>query len=207
MTDDLELRLRAADPSPATQDVDDARNPRARALMEHVMTDPGMTTPIPLDDKRSTGPARRGLAIGAAAAVVLAIAIGAVALRDDDSRSATTIAAPAPTGGPSMGMCMQLTPEVLAPVDLAFDGTVTQIDGEQVTLAVSTWFKGGESDDVVVTQDKEATEAQMIELDGIQLEEGHRYLVTATGGLVNGCGFSGEYSEELHDIFSEAFAG
>jgi hypothetical protein len=105
-----------------------------------------------------------------------------------------------------MGMCIQLTPEVLEPVDLAFDGTVTKIDGEQVTLAVGTWFKGGDSDDVVVTQDKAATAAQMIELDGVLLEEGKRYLVSATGGVVNGCGFSGEHSAQLEGIFREAFA-
>lgn len=207
MTDDLELRLRAADPSPATQDVDDARSPRARALMERVMTDPGMTTPIPMNGKRSAGVPRQWLAAGAAAAVVIAIAIGAVALRDDSTRSSVTIAAPAATGGPTMGMCIQLTPEGLSPVDLAFDGTVTKVEGDQVTLDVGTWFKGGDTDDVVITQDAATLEGQMLELDGIRLEEGKRYLVSATNGEINGCGFSGEYSDELNTIFTEAFAG
>lgn len=207
MTDDLELRLRAADPSPSTRPVDDARSPRARALMERVMTDPGTTTPISLDGPRPSRPGRRVLAVGAAAAVVAAITIGAVALNGDDARSSVTIAAPAPAGGPSMGMCIQLTPDVLAPVDMALDGTVTKIEGDQVTLAVSTWFKGGDSDDVIITQDAATLEGQMLELDGIRLEEGKRYLVTATDGLINGCGFSGEYSDELNDIFREAFPG
>ncbi len=35
---------------------------------------------------------------------------------------------------------------------------------------------------------------------------GERYLVTATDGTVNGCGFSGPATPELERAFEEAFA-
>lgn len=206
MTDDLELRLRAADPSPAERAVDDARSPRARALMEHVMNSPEAPKTISLDARSPLPRRRRGLIIGAAAAVVIAMALGAALVSSgDDGRSSVTIAAPAPAGGPVMSSCIALSPDVLSAVDLAFDGTVTKVDGDQVILAVSRWFKGGTSDDVVVTQQAAGDAPSTIEMDGVVLNEGGHYLVSATGGVVNGCGFSGNHTEELLDLYEQAF--
>ena len=71
MTDELEQRLRAADPAPATVPVDSPRSPRARTLVEQLMTD----TEISLDPPR-TAPSRRWAAIiAAAAAVVIAVGV------------------------------------------------------------------------------------------------------------------------------------
>jgi hypothetical protein len=35
---------------------------------------------------------------------------------------------------------------------------------------------------------------------------GARYLVTATDGTVNGCGFSGPWTQEMADTYAAAFA-
>ena len=207
MTDDIELRLRAADPSPSTRAVDDARSPRARALMERVMSDLRTPNPIPLDSP-SAHARPRALMIGAAAAVVIALALGAALIKGgDDGRSSVTIAAPAPAGGPVMNSCIALTPEILAAVDLAFDGVVTKVDGAEVTLAVSKWFKGGTSDDVVVTQSAIGDAPSSIEMDSVKLTDGGHFLVSATGGVVNGCGLSGEYSDDLSALYHQAFPG
>ena len=44
-------------------------------------------------------------------------------------------------------------------------------------------------------------------LDGVDFGQGQRYLLTATGGVVNGCGFSGPATPELERAFDEAFPG
>lgn len=170
------------------------------------MNDPGAPKLISLNPRSPFPLGRRGLIIGAAAAVVIAMALGAWLIKTGgDGRSSVTIAAPASAGGQTMSSCIALSPDVLSAVDLAFDGTVTKVDGDQVTLAVSRWFKGGTSDDVVVTQPAAGDAPSSIELDGVELHQGGHYLVSATGGVVNGCGLSGDYSNELLDIYEQAF--
>ena len=44
-------------------------------------------------------------------------------------------------------------------------------------------------------------------LDGVELVAGEEYLLTATDGVVNGCGFSGPSTPELEAAFDEAFGG
>lgn len=206
MTDELEQRLRAADPSPATRAVDPARSPRARHLMERVMTDLEASPPIPIDDRPPRSPGR-GLLLAAAAAVALVVGIGVVALSGDDARTTTNLAIQAEDPA-VMGSCMALTPDVLADVDAAFDGTVTAITGDEVTLEVSRWFTGGDADDVVVTQVAGlAGGDQTVSVYGVDFTVGDRFLVTAAGGMVNGCGWSGPFDPDLEAVFLEAFPG
>jgi hypothetical protein len=41
----------------------------------------------------------------------------------------------------------------------------------------------------------------------VEVVDGQRYLLTATDGTVNGCGFIGPASPELEHAFAQAFAG
>lgn len=44
-------------------------------------------------------------------------------------------------------------------------------------------------------------------LDGVDFVVGDQYLVTATDGFVNGCGFSGPATSEFETAFTSAFGG
>ncbi|MGH9276018.1 MAG: hypothetical protein ACRDZU_15345 [Acidimicrobiales bacterium] len=200
MTDELEQRLRAADPAPATVPVDSPRSPRARSLVEDLMTD----TEISLDPPRSTRPRRWALVVAAAAAVV---AVGvAVNLAGDDSSDAPSSLALSVPVEDAMAMCMQVTPESLRDASqVAFEGTVTQLDGRVATLSVDRWFAGDEVDEVVVTG---ADENETALLGGVVLEDGGHYLISAGDGEVRSCGLSGEASDaNLAAIYDEAFGG
>lgn len=199
MTDELEQRLRAADPVPPTVPVDSSRSPRARTLVEHLMTE----TPISLDSPRATRP-RRWAIVAAAAAVVLAVGV-AVSLSGDED-GGTSLALTAPDDGTTMGSCIQMTPEILRDAaQVAFEGTVTEIDRSSATLSVDRWFAGEEVDEVVVTGPDGAETAL---LGGVVLEAGGQYLISAQDGAVLSCGMSGEASDaNLEGLFEAAFTG
>ena len=162
-------------------------------------TDP---TPAP---RRLAGLVRRPAALAAAASVVLAVGIGAAAL--------DTAEAPAPSegstvalqvaGGLTISSCVPFDVAVLAQMPVALAGTVTEVDAGQVTLAVDRWYRGGDAARVTVAQPDAASS---VALDGVTFEQGKRFLLTATEGTVNGCGFSGAYSEELAAFYEQAFA-
>lgn len=199
--DELLARLRAADPA----DGADAPEPTwIDALAQSTMEAP-MSTPEPAGGTRRTW-----ILTAAAAAVVAAISFGGwSALRGGDDgrdlaapKTSITLTVPAPNAA---AMCMRVEPETLAQMQMAFSGTVSSVDGDQVTLDVDKWYKGGDADQVVLTQQ---TAEQMVALEGgVQLEQGKRYLITAHDGTVNGCGFSAEWSQGLQDVFDQAFAG
>lgn len=142
--------------------------------------------------------------------VVLALLLGACGQGGDDDATAsggsedTSSQAAEPVSltlpESSDAKCMMVSPEVLAQMDTAFEGTVTAIEGDQVTLEVDRWFAGGESDTVVVTQQDTAISVPVVEF-----EEGGTYLVSATDGVVSMCGFSAESSPELSATYEQAF--
>jgi hypothetical protein len=99
---------------------------------------------------------------------------------------------------------------------MAFAGTVTAVSDRTVptlsdmtvTLRVDHWYKGGTADVVTLTtltsHALTPTTSAGVE-DGVEFVQGKRYLVTATNGTVNGCGFTGEATPELEKAFAEAF--
>lgn len=198
MTDEFDQRLRAADPAP--REVDASQSLRARALLEQIMSEP--TTSLQPDLEKSF-PARRWLA--AAAAVVAIAGIAGVALVDrDDADGGTMTLADGEPGDP-MAMCLELTPEALAPVDVAFGGTVTEVDGPSATLEVTRWYKGGDASTVTVENDSPGSVALE---GGVEFVVGDDFLVTATGGVLNSaCGMSGPATPEYEALFDEAFPG
>jgi len=200
--DDLQARLRDADPARRQPDADSAW---IDALAQSTMEAP-MSTPEP-----AAGGRRTWILTAAAAVVVAALGFGgwrAIDSSDDRSdevareKTSITLTVPKPD---AMAMCMQLTPETVGQMTMAFDGTVAAISGDEVTLDVTKWYVGGDADQVKLTQ--VSTDTMLALEGGIQLEQGQRYLVTAHDGTVNGCGFTAQWTQELQDIFDQAFAG
>ena len=103
--------------------------------------------------------------------------------------------------GGAMASCMALDPAILGEMPVAFEGTATAVEGDRVTLDVDHWFTGGDADEVVVT----APMGLEALIGGISFKVGETYLVSATNGTVNYCGFSGPATEELRAVFGEAF--
>ncbi len=195
--EELRARLRRADPlrdeKPAASWIDD--------LVEATMD-------TELDETPRTD-RRRWVMPAAAAVAVLAVAGGGYALaggddpdRGKDAEPLTELTLVVPAPGSTTQMCMQFGVEALRPMETAFAATATEVESEQVTLEVDRWYKGGDAD--VVTLTSPADMGVLLE-GGVEFTEGERYLVTATGGTVNGCGFSGPWSDEMAAAYDEAF--
>jgi hypothetical protein len=195
-------RLRAADPFQA-DDMPDASLARVSArVQEHIMTDTRRSPILP----PTRGPLAviGGLAI--AGAVALAIAFG------------SGLGTPAPAGGPvaanptpsenpaaggGMASCLMYDPANLPTFDKVFDGTVTAVDGDQVTFDVNTGWKGVEGSVTLTAPDVD------IALLGPMpdFKVGGRYLVTAAGSNVNACGYTLDYDAATAAAWAAAFGG
>lgn len=200
MTDELRERLARLDPMHSGVPTEPATKESSRQLLEDIMT-----TPI----KERTEPARaprRSWTIGIAAvsALVLAVAAGLAFTGGDQAPIATgppleLVAG----GGDAMQSCIAFSvAELDAVAEIAFEGTVTAVDGDTVTLAVDTWYRGEEHSQVILN----APQGLEALIDGIAFAEGDQYLISAQGGDVNYCGFSGSSTPEYRAAFEAAFA-
>jgi hypothetical protein len=211
-THDEQLRalLAELDPVGLAVPVDSVTGPRAQELLERIM----QTTdePTMLDAEHGRSRWRRPALMTAAAAAVVALGVGTAVVAantgDNDSgpstRPPTTLALSVPGGGPTLSSCLMFDVNVLRSMPVAFGGTVTAADAGKVTLKVDHWYKGGDADQVTVAQPDGQTS---VALDGVEFEQGKSYLVAATEGTVNGCGFSGPASAELEQSYEQAFGG
>ena len=199
MNDDLKAALQSIDPMHSSESTESVTSPQGRRRLEDIMSTPVLET-------KETPPARSRAPwyAAAAAAVVAVLAIGVVALGPTDD--APVASAPLQlTAGESdiMASCIAPSPEILAPVEVAFAGTATKIDGETVTLSVTKWYTGGDSETVVVT----APAGFEALIGSVPFVVGEDFLISATGGVVNYCGLSGAATPELQAIFDGAFPG
>jgi hypothetical protein len=224
MTTPDELRDRIARADPA-RDVptEPITGARARLLLEDIMKTPthldAETDPLdgPASGTRTPGSAtpaprsttRRWWYGAAAAAAVAALAIAGAAIGGAfDGDGAPQQAAPplqisAGEGQDPMAMCIQLSPEVIAQVPLAFEGTATAVDGEQVTLDVDRWYVGGDAATVQLS----APAGMLALTGGIDFEVGQPYIIAAYDGVVAYCGLSGPATPELQSLYDTAFPG
>lgn len=109
-----------------------------------------------------------------------------------------------PPGGPSMQTCIRFSAEALMPMEMAFDGTAAQVASGRVVIEVGHWYRGGDAPRVELT----TRVGDSVTLEGsLKFEQGRRYLVTATAGVVNSCGFTLEWTPEAAATFQRAFAG
>jgi hypothetical protein len=89
-------------------------------------------------------------------------------------------------------------------MEVALSGTATAVEADAVTITPDRWYKGGDGSSAV----KLTTQGDSVILEGgIALEKGKRYLITATGGQVNGCGFSSVWTADMAAAYAEAFGG
>jgi hypothetical protein len=204
--DQAELRLRAADPAGPARALPPPRVERAE-LLEGIMS---TTTeaPAPTPPPKSSRP--RWL-LAAAAVIAIAAAGTAVALTVDSGSSNHPVATKTvrtlqlPNAGrPGTTSCIRFMIDILREKPVAFDGTATDVTDSDVLLTVNHWYKGGSADEVRL----ENYHTPDIALEGgVDFRVGHRYLVTATDGTVNVCGYTAEWSPELAKSFQQAFGG
>lgn len=157
-------------------------------------------------DSPSTGAApRRWIWLAAAAVAIVAMAAGAVLVGGDDDDDAPVASGPplelSLGASDTMASCVPTSAEFLADMPVAFAGTATEVGDAQVTLTVDEWYAGGDAGTVVL----DAPAGMEALIDGFTFEEGTHYLVSATEGRVNFCGFSGPATAELQAIYDEAF--
>ena len=205
--DELLERLRARDPAASLPPADPAQV--ARLLEDAMSHDLDTSSP----GGSQTDPRRRTPLtwLVAAAAVLVIAGVGAFALLGGEGEpTVPTAQDPAPTvmelsaQPPATAMCMRVTAEVLANMEVAFDGTVTSIDDGLVTLDVGHWYRGGDAE--VVTVKAPPANLQAL-IQAASFEVGQRYLVSANDGFVSVCGFTAPYSDELAAMYAEAYAG
>ncbi|WP_395659947.1 hypothetical protein [Nocardioides sp.] len=204
MTDELRSRLQAADPASSLPAADPERVAR---LLEDVMSTE-LTT-----ENRATGTHDRSpfTWLVAAAAVLIIAGVGVFAvLGHDDDPAAPPTAADARTvtelGAPSAAAysakCLVPTAETLAEQQLAFDGTVTAISDGVVTLRVTRWYAGGDTDLARVQAPPQDLQGL---IGAVRFQEDGRYLVSASNGQVTICGFSAPWSTQLAALYEQAF--
>ncbi len=211
MDEQLRQLLEQIDPMPLNDSRDSSRY---RTLLENIMNTPHDTRTVAAD-AHPQAPSRRRhrspLLIGGIAAALAAFFIStAVLTRDNDNDNGTDTASTQSLSladtGTSMSSCLPFDVSVLTAMPVAFAGTATEITPTTVTLSVDRWFTTDttETELVAIALPPGNTSAA---LDGVDFVVGDRYLVTATGGVVNGCGFSGPATPEFEAAFTSAFGG
>ena len=198
--------LRAADP------VDPAEVPEASLARMSASVQEHMMSQLRRDPTR-VPPTRGPLAIigglTLAGALALAVIVGpGLGIGGGGSASQPPVAvAPTPTENPAAGggaaSCLVYDPANLPTFDVVFDGTVTAIDGDQVTFDVNEDFKGA-GDSVTLTAPV-VDPALVGPLPDFQV--GGRYLVTAFGSTINACGYTLDYDAETAAAWAAAFPG
>ena len=208
MSDELRNRIRRLDPM--GPEVETRSVSQAREMMEAVMS---TETPTPPTERRSDersrfrpdGATTAGSSIAIsrplvpAMAALVAIAIAGFALLGGGTPA--PLALSAGNADPAMMSCLPFSVDILSGMEVAFEGTVTNVDGDVLTLDVVTWFTGGEAEQVTIT----APLGMEALIGGIPFESGQNYLVTATNGVVNYCGFTAAATPELREAFESAF--
>ena len=174
-------QLRAADPVRGSQLASDSQA-RVWARVQEVT----MQAPSPAEERR------RNWVVGFGAAAVAAFFLWGFIARGPASLAPSQDPVGGANGGGAAGMCLAFSLDELAARDFAFDGTVTAVDGDQVTFTVNESFIGDASGSVTLT----APDTSQTALEGgIPLEVGGRYLVSGDDGTVWGCGFTQAYDE------------
>jgi hypothetical protein len=212
MNDELREQLGRLDPMHPGVPVESATTPSSTARMEQIMNTPVIDHEDSSSRSAPEAPAigthrrrRNQLLLGAAAAVIVAIA-GAVIVGNSGGGDSSEVAAGPPIElslGDSnvMSSCIVFDVAVLADMSPAFAGTATSVEGETVTLTVDRWYAGGDATSVVL----EGAVGSPALIDGFEFEVGQQYLITAAGGNVNFCGYSGLATPELTAAFDAAF--
>jgi hypothetical protein len=193
VNDDLRHRLGRTDP--LRHDEIPATPPAY--LLEQIMTDT-LDTPV-----SPSTPRRRWPALAAAAAAVVVLAGTAVVLSGTDDPAAPPMALALPGDDGALSSCMAFDVAILAQMPIAFEGRAVDVADGVVTLDVTQWYRGGEAEQVTLA----AASGMEALIGGIEFTPGGDYLITATEGNVNFCGYSAPATDDLRAAFAEAFPG
>jgi hypothetical protein len=220
--DDLDARLRAADPASSLPTADPAWVAR---LLEDTMSNDVLT------ESRASGTRNRSpltwLVAAAAAVIIAGVGVfavvnglggsddpsGPVAGSDPGSDSGsdpgtsepTVTELTAPGAEAYTARCAPPSAQLLSTAPVAFDGTVESISDGLVTITPTHWYAGDPTD--VVTVEAPSADIQKL-LMAVRFEDGGRYLVAANDeGALLVCGFSARYSGSLAALYGNAFAG
>ena len=201
-------QLREADPNPAGS-VSTANLARIRARVDREIT-------MEVERSRASPASWRGWAAAGAllGGLVLVLAFvawprataPAVGDATPTPGASPTQAQPSPSGGPQMGVCVEsYSLETLANRSVALDGTVTAIDGDDVTFSINRAFRGVAGDTVELTA-QGMTGTSISSGDGASFEVGQRYLVAGEDRLAWGCGFSQPFDSAVAQDWARTFA-
>ncbi len=204
--DRLHDRLHDADPAASLSPADPERVAR---LLEDVMS-----TEL-TSENRATGTRDRGpltwLVAAAAVLIIAGVGLFGVLNHGEDPAAPPTAAdaktvteLTAPSAAAYAARCMVPNADTIAQQTVAFEGTVTAIADNLVTLTVTHWYAGGPTD-LVRVQAPPADLAQLI--GAVEFERGGRYLVSATDGRITVCGMSAPWSADLAALYEQAFGG
>ena len=202
MTDELRERLARIDPMHPGVPTRSVTEDPSRRHLETIMSTPTR------ERTASAGAPNRNWIPAVAAVAALVVAVAGIITLGGGPTEAPEAAAPLELtagGEDAMASCIMFSTEELERVaEIAFEGTVTNVDGPVVTISVDRWFRGGGEATEVVLNAPLGMEAL---IGGIPFSVGQQYLITAQGGTVNYCGFSGPSTPEYRAAFEAAFAG
>lgn len=225
--DELRALLRGGDPAGSLPPADPAA---LASLLEDIMSADLDIRPVVDEGTRTTGTRGRNRLtwlVAAAAAAVIAgaggFAVSALSGNDPTTPSAgesttttpgeggglaAVAAAPAAgettelTTGDPQARCAPATPELLAQYTQAFQGEVTAIEGDTVTLATTGVFAGDVGETVEVTAPSSTFPAMVKAVD---FQVGHSYYVAAWQGQLSMCGYSGPATGDVAALWQKAF--
>ena len=197
--DELRARLRRLDPAGGLP-VDPVTSPRAASSMERAVQT--LEPPTPARASRR-GRVLVGAAVLGTAAAVTAGVLLAGGEEPPPAAAPTTLTLDLPASDVAAS-CLAFDVGILAGMSPAFAGTVVEVDADSVLLDVDRWYAGGDADRVELA----ATGGDAVALgNGVEFAPGERYLVTASQGTVNGCGYTGPATPEFERAFEQAFPG
>ena len=208
MSDELRNRIRRLDPM--GPDVETRSVSESREMMEAVMSTPTNTKSTnhrPERERQTLRPAAGtpggSIAISRpiawVAAAMSVVVVTAFALLNSGGTAPLLLSAG--ESDPALMSCLPFSVDILDDMEVAFEGTVTGVDGDLLTLDVVTWYTGGDAEQVQIT----APLGMEALIGGIPFEVGGSYLVTATNGVVNYCGYTGVATPEFRAAFEQAF--
>lgn len=188
-------RLRDADPVKATS-VPSAEDPGPRALRERIMMN------APGTEQSSS---RRARQLVGAAAVVALIAAGGIVLATRGTDKPVPKQSGEPIVPPGQALCVETYDlNTLKNRAVAFDGTVLEVSGDEITFKVNESFKGAGEE--ITLQGASTRGAITSAGDPIPLDPGTRLLVVGDGGFAWMCGFTQIYSESVARDWREALS-
>jgi hypothetical protein len=162
----------------------DRLSPASLARIRARVSEDVMTTSVP---RRAWRARTLGLGAGVAAlgALALVLAVGG-------GGSAPGIAPGGSTGTGSAACVEPYSPTAITHRTFAFDGTVSAINGEQVTFTVGTAYRGA-ADGTITLEAPGMTGTAITSAGGPNLALGQRYLVAGDDHFAWACGYTQPY--------------